>query len=127
MGVIALSHCHCHISSKELGWYITFFPRLKATLHPGTAKPIVEITGLIGKPAEFLFAELGVSAGRLQALKVGGGPKVVSFPTLLLVASRQAVAIIPFALKPLVALLSDAFPIAGYHKLPYVVGALDPG
>jgi len=57
--------------------------------------------GLIGKPAEFLFAELGVSAGRLQALK--------------------AVAIIPFALKPLVALLSDAFPIAGYHKLPYVV------
>lgn len=33
----------------------------------------------------------------------------------------QAVAIIPFALKPLVALLSDAFPIAGYHKLPYVV------
>lgn len=75
MGVIALSHCHCHISSKELGWYITFFPRLKATLHPGTAKPIVEITGLIGKPAEFLFAELGVSAGRLQALKVGGVPR----------------------------------------------------
>ncbi|CAK9106862.1 Probable folate-biopterin transporter 3 [Durusdinium trenchii] len=57
--------------------------------------------GLIGKPAEFLFAELGVSAGRLQALK--------------------AVAIIPFALKPLVALMSDAFPIGGYHKLPYVV------
>ncbi|CAL1137113.1 unnamed protein product [Cladocopium goreaui] len=57
--------------------------------------------GLIGKPAEFLFGELGVSAGRLQSLK--------------------AVAIIPFALKPLVALLSDAFPIAGYHKLPYVV------
>lgn len=26
--------------------------------------------GLIGKPAEFLFGELGVSAGRLQALKV---------------------------------------------------------
>lgn len=69
-----------------------------------------------------------MSAGRLQALKVGD-PKVeglVPFPTLL-VAFRQAVAIIPFALKPLVALLSDAFPIAGYHKLPYVVGALDPG
>ena len=68
-----------------------------------------------------------MSAGRLQALKVGGVLKVVPFPTLLLVASPQAVAIIPFALKPLVALLSDAFPIAGYHKLPYVVGALDPG
>ena len=36
----------------------------------------------------------------------------------------QAVAIIPFALKPLVALMSDAFPIGGYHKLPYVVGSL---
>eukprot|EP00439_Symbiodinium_sp_Y106_P055458 s3014_g7.t1 len=57
--------------------------------------------GLIGKPAEFLFSELGMSAGRLQALK--------------------AVAIVPFALKPVIALLSDAFPICGYHKLPYVV------
>ena len=36
--------------------------------------------------------------------------------------SRQAVVIMPFALKPVVALLSDAFPIAGYHKLPYVAG-----
>ncbi|CAJ1399908.1 unnamed protein product [Effrenium voratum] len=57
--------------------------------------------GLIGKPAEFLFSDLNISAGRLQALK--------------------AVVIMPFALKPVVALLSDAFPIAGYHKLPYVV------
>ena len=55
-----------------------------------------------------------------------GGPTGGPLP-LPDVASRQAVAIIPFALKPLVALLSDAFPIAGYHKLPYVVGALDPG
>ena len=29
----------------------------------------------------------------------------------------------PFALKYLVALLSDALPIWGYHKLPYVVGS----
>ena len=36
--------------------------------------------------------------------------------------SLQAVAIIPFALKPLVALMSAALPIAGYHKLPYVAG-----
>ncbi|CAE7249176.1 unnamed protein product [Symbiodinium pilosum] len=57
--------------------------------------------GLIGKPAEFLFGDLGMSAGRLQALK--------------------AVAIVPFAMKPVIALLSDAFPICGYHKLPYVV------
>mmetsp|Transcript_60838 Transcript_60838/g.113771 ORF Transcript_60838/g.113771 Transcript_60838/m.113771 type:complete len:550 (+) Transcript_60838:61-1710(+) len=57
--------------------------------------------GLIGKPAEFLFSDLGVSAGRLQALK--------------------AVAIVPFALKPVIALVSDAFPICGYHKMPYVV------
>jgi len=57
--------------------------------------------GLIGKPAEFLFGDLGVSAGRLQMLK--------------------AAAIVPWALKPVVALLSDAFPIFGYHKMPYVV------
>ena len=40
--------------------------------------------------------------------------------------SCQAVAIVPFALKPVIALLSDAFPICGYHKLPYVVERSDP-
>lgn len=29
------------------------------------------LPGLIGKPAEFLFADMGISAGRLQALKAG--------------------------------------------------------
>lgn len=57
--------------------------------------------GLVGKPMEFLFAELGVSASRLQVLK--------------------AAAISPWALKPVIALLSDALPICGYRKMPYVV------
>ena len=39
---------------------------------------------------------------------------------LLAVDAVEAVAIVPFALKPVIALLSDAFPIGGYHKLPYV-------
>mmetsp|Transcript_24420 Transcript_24420/g.44271 ORF Transcript_24420/g.44271 Transcript_24420/m.44271 type:complete len:549 (+) Transcript_24420:79-1725(+) len=57
--------------------------------------------GLIGKPAEFIFSDLGISAGRLQTLK--------------------AVTLVPFAMKPVVALLSDACPLFGYHKMPYVV------
>eukprot|EP00931_Biecheleriopsis_adriatica_P120988 TRINITY_DN96077_c0_g1_i1.p1 TRINITY_DN96077_c0_g1~~TRINITY_DN96077_c0_g1_i1.p1 ORF type:complete len:553 (-),score=131.87 TRINITY_DN96077_c0_g1_i1:94-1752(-) len=57
--------------------------------------------GLIGKPAEFLLGDMGVAAGRLQTLK--------------------AVGIVPFALKPVIALMSDAFPIFGYRKMPYVV------
>mmetsp|Transcript_69681 Transcript_69681/g.176152 ORF Transcript_69681/g.176152 Transcript_69681/m.176152 type:complete len:563 (+) Transcript_69681:244-1932(+) len=57
--------------------------------------------GLIGKPVEFILGDLGVSAGRLQMLK--------------------AAAIAPWALKPVIALLSDAVPIWGYKKMPYVV------
>jgi MFS family permease len=57
--------------------------------------------GLVGKPIEFIFGGMGISAGRLQVLK--------------------AAAIAPWALKPVVALLSDAVPIAGYKKKPYVI------
>jgi len=57
--------------------------------------------GLVGKPIEFLFADLGVPAGRLQMLK--------------------AAAIAPWALKPVIALLSDGVPLFGYKKMPYVV------
>mmetsp|Transcript_19340 Transcript_19340/g.41685 ORF Transcript_19340/g.41685 Transcript_19340/m.41685 type:complete len:614 (+) Transcript_19340:244-2085(+) len=57
--------------------------------------------GLIGKPVEFLLGELGVAAGRLQMFK--------------------AAAAAPWALKPVLALLSDACPIFGYRKMPYVV------
>jgi len=57
--------------------------------------------GLVGKPIEFIFGGMGVSAARLQMLK--------------------AAAIAPWALKPVIALLSDAVPIGGYKKMPYVV------
>lgn len=57
--------------------------------------------GLVGKPIEFIFGGMGISAARLQMLK--------------------AAAIAPWALKPVIALLSDAVPIGGYKKMPYVV------
>jgi MFS family permease len=57
--------------------------------------------GLVGKPIEFIFGAMGVSAARLQMLK--------------------AAAIAPWALKPVIALLSDAVPIWGYKKMPYVI------
>jgi MFS family permease len=57
--------------------------------------------GLVGKPIEFIFGAMGLSASRLQMLK--------------------AAAIAPWALKPVIALLSDAVPIYGYKKMPYVV------
>lgn len=57
--------------------------------------------GIVGKPMEFLFAEMGVNAGRIQMYK--------------------AAATAPWALKPIVGMLSDACPIFGYRKMPYVV------
>lgn len=56
--------------------------------------------GLVGKPIEFIFGGMGIAAGRLQVLK--------------------AVAISPWALKPVLAVLSDAVPIMGYRRMPYV-------
>jgi len=57
--------------------------------------------GLVGKPIEFIFSGMGVSASKMQMLK--------------------AAAIAPWALKPVIALLSDAVPIGGYKKMPYIV------
>lgn len=57
--------------------------------------------GIVGKPMEFLFASMGISAGRIQMYK--------------------AAATAPWALKPIVGMLSDACPIFGYKKMPYVV------
>jgi len=56
---------------------------------------------LVCKPIEFIFGGMGISASKLQMLK--------------------AAAIAPWALKPVIALLSDAVPIGGYKKMPYVV------
>jgi len=57
--------------------------------------------GLIGKPIEFILGDLGITAGKLQIWK--------------------AAAIAPWALKPVIALLSDALPLFGYKKMPYVM------
>lgn len=58
--------------------------------------------GLIGKPVEFLLAELHVPASRLQAL--------VSLSTTA-----------PWVLKPLIGFLSDTIPICGYRKNSYIL------
>jgi len=57
--------------------------------------------GLVGKPIEFILGGMGIPGSRMQMLK--------------------AAAIAPWALKPVIALLSDAVPIGGYKKMPYVV------
>lgn len=57
--------------------------------------------GLLGAPMEFLFKELGVSGGQMQVY--------------------IAVAVSPWALKPILGLLSDACPICGYRKIPYML------
>lgn len=57
--------------------------------------------GIVGKPIEFLFADMGISGGRIQMYK--------------------AAAIAPWALKPIVGMLSDACPIFGYKKMPYLI------
>jgi len=58
-------------------------------------------SGLIGAPMEFLFKEHRVSGGNMQVY--------------------MAVATSPWALKPLIGLLSDSCPVFGYRKLPYIL------
>lgn len=57
--------------------------------------------GLIGKPVEFIFADYGIAGPRLQVLK--------------------SIAMAPWALKPVIGVLSDIVPIFGYHKMPYLI------
>jgi len=56
--------------------------------------------GLIGAPMEFLFKEHGVNGGQMQVY--------------------MSMATSPWALKPLIGLLSDSCPILGYRKMPYI-------
>jgi len=55
--------------------------------------------GLIGLPIEYLLKEFHVSAGNIQIY-------------------RSAVSV-PWSIKPLLGLISDAIPIFGYHRVPY--------
>jgi len=56
--------------------------------------------GLAGVPIEFLLRDFGTEAASLQVYK--------------------AAVLIPWSIKPLMGLCSDALPIAGYHRLPYL-------
>jgi len=58
-------------------------------------------SGLIGAPMEFLFKDFGVNGGKMQIY--------------------MAMATSPWALKPLIGLLSDSCPIFGYRKMPYIL------
>lgn len=57
--------------------------------------------GLLGKPVEFIFSDLGVAGPRLQVLR--------------------SIAMAPWALKPVIGVLSDTVPIFGYNKMPYLI------
>lgn len=56
--------------------------------------------GLIGAPMEFIFKDHGVAGGKMQVY--------------------MAMATSPWALKPLIGLLSDSCPLFGYRKMPYI-------
>lgn len=58
--------------------------------------------GLIGAPMEFLFKEHQVNGGHMQVY--------------------MAMASSPWALKPLIGLISDSCPVFGYRKMPYILG-----
>lgn len=58
-------------------------------------------SGLLGAPMEFLFKEHKVNGGQMQVY--------------------MAIAASPWALKPLIGLLSDSCPIFGYRKRPYIL------
>lgn len=57
--------------------------------------------GLIGAPMEFIFKEHNVIGGQMQVY--------------------MAMATSPWALKPLIGLLSDSCPMFGYRKMPYIL------
>mmetsp|Transcript_84821 Transcript_84821/g.274748 ORF Transcript_84821/g.274748 Transcript_84821/m.274748 type:complete len:577 (-) Transcript_84821:3-1733(-) len=64
-------------------------------------------SGLLGAPVEFLLQDYGVSGGQMQIY--------------------CAVAFSPWALKPLIGLMSDSCPILGYQKMPYILATSATG
>mmetsp|Transcript_109015 Transcript_109015/g.170429 ORF Transcript_109015/g.170429 Transcript_109015/m.170429 type:complete len:549 (+) Transcript_109015:87-1733(+) len=58
-------------------------------------------SGLLGAPMEFMFKFYKVDGGRMQVY--------------------MAIASCPWALKPLIGLLSDSLPIYGFRKMPYII------
>lgn len=57
--------------------------------------------GFIGGPLAFIFRDFHLTAGRIQVLKT--------------------IAVSPWALKPLMGIISDTVYINGYRKLPYII------
>mmetsp|Transcript_13456 Transcript_13456/g.36236 ORF Transcript_13456/g.36236 Transcript_13456/m.36236 type:complete len:558 (+) Transcript_13456:126-1799(+) len=99
--IVADPKAWCQSLAKRLSWtllatiYISHH-QLKGLVAGGGDE------GLIGKPVEFLFAAQHVPASRLQA-----------FVTMGLV--------LPWVAKPLIGFFSDAAPLFGYRKKPYIV------
>eukprot|EP00929_Paragymnodinium_shiwhaense_P029054 TRINITY_DN16746_c0_g1_i2.p1 TRINITY_DN16746_c0_g1~~TRINITY_DN16746_c0_g1_i2.p1 ORF type:complete len:298 (+),score=48.02 TRINITY_DN16746_c0_g1_i2:137-1030(+) len=65
------------------------------------------VSGMIGTPIDFMFRARGIKASSLQVY--------------------TAAVCIPWSIKPLMGLLSDVFPLFGYHRLPYMVGGAAGG
>ncbi len=58
-------------------------------------------SGFVGGPMPFIFRDFHLSAGRIQILKT--------------------IAISPWALKPMIGIISDTLYIYGYRKIPYII------
>jgi len=59
------------------------------------------VSAMTGPAMQYLFASYKVAGPRMQVF--------------------SSVAALPWAMKPVIGLVSDAFPIMGYHKGPYVI------
>jgi hypothetical protein len=57
--------------------------------------------GLVGAPIPFLFRDYGLTASRIQVL--------------------MTICVSPWAMKPLIGILSDAIYVRGYRKVPYIL------
>lgn len=58
-------------------------------------------SGLVGAPIPFLFRDYGLTASRIQVL--------------------MTICVSPWAMKPLIGILSDAIYVRGYRKVPYIL------
>jgi folate/biopterin transporter len=61
------------------------------------------VSSLIGPATQFLFGSYNVAGPRMQIF--------------------SGIVMLPWAMKPIIGLISDCFPIYGYNKGPYVFGA----
>eukprot|EP00439_Symbiodinium_sp_Y106_P075323 s2456_g14.t3 len=90
----------------------------------GAAEFLDDLAGAIGYKLLFLlFVVEHVNRGFVADFS--GQAESYVYKTKL--ASKVSISKLPWALKPVVGLISDVMPIGGYHKAPYMIGAVFVG